>query len=522
MDAQGIPLSPAALCAVLDHHMQAESWEEADTMLAARAERGPDSSGTAGCCHLNGWSDVSLQLLARVEEAGGSPAWTCSTVCLQACAKAARWRKCVRRLRRWSGTEWQPSPASYQHLVQALCGAGQWAEAAQTYRDMLASGLEPGAELASLIVDALWCTGLAWAQAAALDLFNQATSAGWLRVLDAKMFRGLLTLDLHATHLGTGMLRMHRWLADQRRVIGNSAAPCLLDEAKRVCVVSEDLTNGTSPSAGAAVLAQNSRQAAGGPAPAGGAEGGAEQPDVRRESLSYQAVHGLDAAALRLTPYLERRRELVGAAQQLARGLGSGTAQVWHAAVVLLDRCAAAGYRSRMDALLAAACVALAAEKEGMELPTAQLAALLDAEATQREAGTQPLAALDAELQQVTAALQGDTACLSAMHCWKLFADCLGCDVESPQQMEALLGDSFSRLHLLVADPAFTSYPPSVLAAAAVYLGRKQCGVLPFWPSVLQRLTGYSESLHSEFSQALRELQQNSEYGQTMLQAVFA
>lgn len=58
------------------------------------------------------------------------------------------------------------------------------------------------------------------------------------------MFRGLLTLDLHATHLGTGMLRMHRWLADQRRVIGNSAAPCLLDEAKRVCVVSGELREG--------------------------------------------------------------------------------------------------------------------------------------------------------------------------------------------------------------------------------------------------------------------------------------
>jgi hypothetical protein len=42
MEAQGIPLSPAALCAVLDHHMQAESWEEADTMLAAWAEQGPD------------------------------------------------------------------------------------------------------------------------------------------------------------------------------------------------------------------------------------------------------------------------------------------------------------------------------------------------------------------------------------------------------------------------------------------------------------------------------------------------
>ena len=94
----------------------------------------------------------------------------------------------------------------------------------------------------------------------------------------------------------------------------------------------------------------------------------------------YEAVHPLDAAALHRARYHERRRELVGAAQQLVLGLGLGVAQVWHAAVVLLDRCAAAGYQPRMDALLVAACVALAADKEGLPLGPAQLAALLDRE----------------------------------------------------------------------------------------------------------------------------------------------
>lgn len=48
------------------------------------------------------------------------------------------------------------------------------------------------------------------------------------------------------------------------------------------------------------------------------------------------------------------------------------------AAVVLLDRCAAAGYQPRMPALLAAACVALAAQQEGIPLETAALAGQLD------------------------------------------------------------------------------------------------------------------------------------------------
>jgi hypothetical protein len=40
--------------------------------------------------------------------------------------------------------------------------------------------------------------------------------------------------------------------------------------------------------------------------------------------------------------------------------------------------------------------------------------------------------------------------------------------------------------------------PPDVQAAAALYLGRKQRGVVPFWPAVLQRLTGYDAEKHPE------------------------
>lgn len=52
------------------------------------------------------------------------------------------------------------------------------------------------------------------------------------------MSGSLLKLDLRARHAGTGMLRMHRWLLDLRASIGNSGAACVLDEAKRVCVIS--------------------------------------------------------------------------------------------------------------------------------------------------------------------------------------------------------------------------------------------------------------------------------------------
>ena len=57
------------------------------------------------------------------------------------------------------------------------------------------------------------------------------------------------------------------------------------------------------------------------------------------------------------------------------------------AAVVLLDRCAAAGYTPCLGALLAAACVGLAAEREGLALDPAALAGQLDASVGRGRAG---------------------------------------------------------------------------------------------------------------------------------------
>jgi pentatricopeptide repeat protein len=151
MCAAGVAPSAATFSALLSalrsHHSAAEAVEmAADLASQADAAKGV-TIGMAGlalldACHLNGWSDVSLQLLARVEEAGGSPGLDMLNSVLAACAKGgsvAEVRQAFEALERHGV---QPSPASYQHMVQALCGAGQWVEAAQTYRDMLASGCE--------------------------------------------------------------------------------------------------------------------------------------------------------------------------------------------------------------------------------------------------------------------------------------------------------------------------------------------------------------------------------------------
>jgi hypothetical protein len=127
----------------------------------------------------------------------------------------------------------------------------------------------------------------------------------------------------------------------------------------------------------------------------------------------YESTHPPVADALRLAPsYRACRRELAAAAHQLVLGLGL-SAEVWHAAAALLDRAGAAGHTSSLDALFAAAAVALAAGAEGGEPPLARLAVQLDGGAVEAAVGCQPEAALSLEVQGVTEALHGDTACIS-------------------------------------------------------------------------------------------------------------
>lgn len=66
--------------------------------------------------------------------------------------------------------------------------------------------------------------------------------------------------------------------------------------------------------------------------------------------------------------------------------------------------------------------------------------------------------------------------------------------------------------------------PPSTQAAAVVLAARRQAGITPFWPSVLEELTGYREGAGEALAQALCELTgaAAAQYGSTVTSAAFA
>ena len=94
-----------------------------------------------------------------------------------------------------------------------------------------------------------------------------------------------------------------------------------------------------------------------------------------------------------------------------------------------------------------------------------------------------------------------DTSAISTLRCLKTYFERLGYGYLEPQTMSGLPT-------LLVVeslfDVSFLNCRPSVIAAAILYAERRQRGVVPFWPSVLSKMTGYEDLATPELTLAVR------------------
>lgn len=55
-----------------------------------------------------------------------------------------------------------------------------------------------------------------------------------------------------------------------------------------------------------------------------------------------------------------------------------------------------------------------------------------------------------------------------------------------------------------LTDMAFLNCRPSVIAAAVIYAERRARGIIPFWPSMLAKLSGYDNMSTPELSVAIK------------------
>ncbi len=70
-----------------------------------------------------------------------------------------------------------------------------------------------------------------------------------------------------------------------------------------------------------------------------------------------------------------------------------------------------------------------------------------------------------------------------------------------------IAGSAFTLARWSLADAAFLNCRPSVVGAAIIYAERRLRGVIPFWPSMLAKLTGYVDMSTPELAVAIKAAQ---------------
>eukprot|EP00887_Chlorella_sp_A99_P006645 scaffold3.g6645.t1 len=518
MLADGVAPTGTTYTSLISAYGKAGQVEEALAVYEDMTSRGAERpnvitySSLISACDRAGRCDLALSLWAEMQREGCRPNVVTYNGMLSACAQAGLWHKA-------------------SELFEAMLGSGCRPDAV-TY-----SGFRPDACVYSSVLEALWGSGLASAQAKALQLADAAFRQGRMRLAAVAPGESTATAHTYAAALAVVL----RWLCELREAMppagwaGAAAGrPSLLLARSKHCrtdpgfarmatclgtllsAFSAPLAAAATP-AGLAVrctepaalapwLASPSAQALLSPLASAGA--GAPvltsalfQEDVGAEGrcgpafaavAQFEAAHAVASDAFTSPAAAALRQELVSALLALGHSLQLPD-EVTLEAVQLCDRlinrgAAPAGLGTATAPLFAAGALLAAARGAG------DAGRVLRGQRTlMRLCGLSAPAVLDAE-QQLAAALGGDTAAISALRVLHLYLERLGCNLVALAQCELM-----QLMALAAADvagkaalsPAFARYPPSLVAAAALAKARQGLGLVPFWPTSLERMTGY-------------------------------
>ncbi|CAK0783776.1 hypothetical protein CVIRNUC_006976 [Coccomyxa viridis] len=171
----------------------------------------------------------------------------------------------------------------------------------------------------------------------------------------------------------------------------------------------------------------------------------------------------------------------------------------------LMSSCMQSGLAAEdMYRLLAASCLMLAARagNGSADLPTpADIEHVIGIPASS-------MAFLEFHLRSV---LANDSSAISTLRCLKLYLERLGCNHLDTGTMHAVAGCAFQLVTQSLPDIAFLNCRPSVIAAAIVYAERRSRGIIPFWPSMLSKLSGYQDMQTPELKVAIKSAQRSAE-----------
>lgn len=117
---------------------------------------------------------MAAQLMLPSKLQGCKPDVSIFNSMIAACAHGGEYNKARLMFQRMAEHDCTADAVTYANLIRAYKKGGQWCHALDTFEAMQRSGCRPHAAVFSSIIDVLWQTGIAWAQAKALRLFTSA------------------------------------------------------------------------------------------------------------------------------------------------------------------------------------------------------------------------------------------------------------------------------------------------------------------------------------------------------------
>lgn len=523
-------------------------------------------SSLISACEKAGHWELAMELFNEMHQEGCTPNTVTYNSLITACAQGAQCDRAAELFEQMQQQGCIPDVVTFTALISAYEKGGQWRRALAAYELMRQQRCKPDAIVYNAIIDALWETGVIWAQRKALTLYQGAVDEGYFKQQPWKgAGQARAEVNLHAMTAGVAMLSLYCWLVGLKQQVdqfGSTTLPTTLAIVTDKGKGSREQGNLVVKEAVAAMM--HKWNSAFRPAMAsmysGVMEGGGEEvaawltspafesrlftcfpctniiPSAANQGASLDHVNALgngtmddfdfskEAAVERrcsdafaavqhfekthclalqhmALPYLQRRPQLVATCLTQAAQLGLKD-EVSHDAVLLMDRTMSTGLEVKDDYmnLVAAACV-LVASKQGerpSQVPTDQ----------QLESVTGLQAAVIQQMEwNVWRVLNNDTATISTLRCLKLYLERLGCNFLDQESVQMVAGSAFALVREMLSDMTFLNCRPSVIAAAIMYAERRNQGVIPFWPSMLAKLTGYQDMSTPELSVAIKSAQ---------------
>lgn len=246
--------------------------------------------------------------------------------------------------------------------------------------------------------------------------------------------------------------------------------------------------------------------------------------------------------------YLQSRNELVSQALDVATKLGAKE-EVAHDAVLLMDRVMSTSLDLQPDMmdLLALACVAITVRQSSGQLSSSASTSVITSVGGSSSSGNDgggssnsstgsdgnmnnnlhpietltsvrleaaagfPAAAIEHMEWNIHQVLSQDTSAISTLRCMELYLERLGGThvvIDGDTAAATAMGGRAKQLSRdALIDMAFLNCRPSVIAAALLYVERRSRGAIPFWPSMLAKLTGYQDMSTPELSVAIKAAQ---------------